>query len=183
MALQSYLTNFINNLGGFANGNGYAGGTLDTIVTMQDPILGGHGVPPRKMCSTVSIAATDNALSNYLIYKNLSADDIIYDFLAEVDASSGLTSMKIGIFDSLTGVALVDNAFLNAADWHAGSTKLAPFDAAAALTHQNTIQTIGALAGKTLTNQNGTYDIVLTSTNAPTQASLLTFRANLIPSG
>ena len=184
MAVQNYLTNFINNLGGFQNGNGYAGGTLDTIVTMQDPILGGHGVPTRYMANTISLAAADSAGSTYLLHKNVSADDICQDWELEVDAMSGLTSVSIGIYDSLTGLPIQTGVeYMNGADLHVGSTKNAPFDGMPALTHQNTVQTVGALAGKTLTNQNGTYDIVLKANTAPVQAGFITSRVLLSPSG
>lgn len=184
MAVQNYLTNFINNLGGFQNGNAYAGGTLDTIVTMQDPLLGGHGVATRWMINTVALLAADSAGSTYLLFKNLSADDIFQKLELEVDAMSGLTSASIGIYDSLLGTAIQTGIeYVNAQNFSAGSTKIQPIDGLSALTHQSTNQTIGALAGKTLTNQNGTYDIILKANTAPVQAGSITARALLTPSG
>jgi hypothetical protein len=185
MALQSYLTNFINNLGGFQNGNAYVGGTLDSSgVTMQDPLLGGHGLPPRFMINTIALLAADNAGSTYLLHKNVSADDILEEMWLEVDAMSGLTSVSIGIFDSLLGTPIqVGSEYMLTTDLHLGSTKLLPFDGLVALTHQSVAQTVGALAGKTLTNQNANYDIVLTAVTAPVQAGSITARTKLTPSG
>jgi hypothetical protein len=181
MAVQAYLTNFIAAYNAQANGNAYVGGTQNTINT-EAWALQGHGVSIRYMQGSVSLLASDSIASTYLLLKNIPGQAIIEELWLEVDAMSGLTSASIGLFNPLTGAAFVNNCYLSAADIHLASTKLAPYDGMAALTHENTLQTVCTLAGKTIANPStdwGCYDLVLTANTAPVQAGVITARIKM----
>lgn len=178
MALQSYLTNF----GGFNNGNAIAGGSQGVIVPEQWA-LEGNGVPPSFFQSTVTVAATDNILSTYLIAKNLPANAMLASLLVEADSAIATATWDIGLYNSLTGAVIVKDCFAAAQNWTAGSTKVAPFDGLAALTHEQTKQALWQVLGLVLNTAAGCYDLVLQAHVAPTGAGSITFRGLWTPPG
>lgn len=178
MALQNYLTNFA----GFNNGNAVAGGSQGVIVPEQWA-LEGNGVPPSYFQSSITVAATDLINSTYLIAKNLPANAMLAQLFVEADSAIATATWDIGIYDPLTGVAILSQCYTAAANWTAGSTKLVPFDGLAALTHEQTKQAIWQVLGKTLNTTNGCYDLVATAHVAPTGAGTITFRGLWTPPG
>jgi hypothetical protein len=122
----------------------------------------GSGVPLRFFQSTVTVGASDSTGSTYTILKDLPADAIILEMEIETTGITGATSCDIGLYDSDSGAALVDNCYASGIDLSGSHTKVAPADGLAALSGSNTLQPAYLLAGKTLKNKKGNYDLVLT---------------------
>lgn len=183
MALQNYLTNAINNQGMFQNGNAYTGGSQDQSGVSEAWAMEQSGVPPNFFQSTVAVLAADLINSTYLIAKNLPGNIMLASLDVEADAAIATATWDVGIYDSLTGLAIASQCYTAAANWTAGSTRTSPFNGLAALTHEQTKAPIWSVLGKTLSTAAGCYDLVLTAHVAPTGPGSITFRGLFCPPG
>lgn len=145
--------------------------------------LEGHGVPPREFQNSVTITNGDSIGSTYCLCKDVSADDILYKLDIETDAITAATACQIGIYDADLNTVYTVNSLATALDLHTAVGKATPLDGLNALTHEQTKQTIATLAGHTLLNKRGRYDIVLTLTQAATATGVVTARGRLLPAG
>lgn len=168
MAIQNYLTNFQYD--------------QDLAGVPQSGAIKGHGVRKSFAQNTINILSTDNIGSTYSILKNVAAEVVIEELAVETDA---LTSgqIAIGLYDSITGVALASTCFHAGLTLTSATTKILPADGLAALTHESVLQQLYLLAGATTSAKKGNYDVVATLLAASSTSGFVTFRATLIPSG
>lgn len=169
MAVQNYLTNYTP--------------AEDQSGIPEEWAIRGHGVRKAYLQSTVAVTNGDSIGSTYCLFKNVPADVILSKLDLEADAIAGLTSVSIGLYDSVTGAAIAAGCYMNNVDIHAGSTKASPIDGMQALTHENTLQQLYLLASKTLNTKAGNYDVVMTINAAATASGSVTARGELIPAG
>jgi hypothetical protein len=162
MSIQNYLTNF---------------STYPTLATNA------KGVKKAHIQNTVAIGAADSATSTYLVFKDLPAEAVLVNLEIENDALTDGTSYSLGLYDSDTGVAKAAACFMSAVSLTAAAGKNAPKDGLAAITHANTLKALWELAGDTLANRKGKYDVVLLANTPSSVAGSITFRGDLIPSG
>ncbi len=158
----------------------------DTTGVPENWAIQGHGVRKAYFQSTVHVLTTDLGGSNYIILKDVPGDAIISKLEIETDGLTTATDNDIGLYNASTGVVIGGgNQLADAVDLHtaAGKVGSACLDGLAALTHEQTLQPVYLLAGDTLLNKKGTYDIVLTVNTATTAAGYATFRGEILPGG
>lgn len=144
----------------------------------------GHGVRKAYIQNSANVTSGDVALSTYLVAKDVPASAILSKIEVETDALTSLTQCKVGIYDSDSGVAIVDNVYAASnLDLHTASAKNAPLDGMPSLTHESTLQEVYKLAGHTLNQARGKYDIVLTLTQTAGATGVATFRTEILPAG
>lgn len=160
MAVQNYKTNY--------DATAQAG----TVI----PAVSGVGVPTHDWQVTVAIASADDDGSTYLIRKDVPAQEVIEALEIENDSITAGTSYSIGLADPDTGAIILANCYANALDLSSASTKVAPKDGLAALTHANSKKQVYEVAGHNITNRRGRYDLVLTATTVGSGNGNVTFR-------
>lgn len=171
MAVQNYLTNYAP--------------SQDASGVPEKWAIEGHGVRKAFIQNSVTIVNGDSIGSTYIIAKDVPAAAILSEILIETDAITSCTQCNVGIYDSTTGVAYTAQALAAATlDIHTAVAKQpSPLDGMPVLTHELTKQEIYKLAGHTLNQARGTYDIVMALTQAATAGGVVTFRTEILPSG
>ncbi len=164
----------------------YSGQAEDLTGVPEDWALQQGGIQELFFQRDIAIAAGDNNGSTYCIMQGIPADAILNELALEIDAAAGFTSCDIGLYDSDTGAAIVDNCYASALNVAAGSTKLSPFDGLAALTHSQTTQRVRDLVATATGLAAGTlkarYDLVMTMDAAAAAGITFTARGRLVQS-
>lgn len=160
----------------------YSGQAEDTAGVPEDWALQQGGIDERFFQRDIPIGAADGNGSNYCIMQGIPASAILTELKAEIDANASFTQASVGLYDSDTGVAIAVGCFANNVNVAAGSTKNAPFDMMAALTHSQTAQRMKDIAIANGGVNKGRYDLVLTCPTASNAAIVASFRGRIINS-
>lgn len=168
MAVQSYFTNY-NKLAEPISGNQACGSKVDHFQ------------------KTIATAAGDDALSTYLIMKNVPASMTLAELEIEHGSATGASDCDIGFYDSDTGSVLTVSGGTNGRevcastlDLTTANTKLTPKDGLLNLTHAETLKPIWELLGFAKPSlAKPQYDLVMTIVSDVSAAVDVTFRGVL----
>lgn len=172
MAQQNYFTNW--------------------TQAVTDAIAGQTGLRLAYEQNTVTLLATDNINSTYLLFKNVPFNARIKRLDIENDAIGTGTSFHIGLYNSATGAVKNASCLASALNLSTAHTKTqnttaanSALDGLAALTHDNSLQPLYLLAGDSLSanGAQGNYDIVMTCNQNLSGGGKVTARMELMPAG
>lgn len=126
---------------------------------------------------TFEVAAADDILSVYRIFKDVNSSLVPLSLRVACDAIAGLTDMDFGLYDSLDrGGAVVDKDCLaDGINMSAGYSRILALDALVSVDLANAKKKLWELvSGLTLNTKKGCYDIAMTAVSEPTAAGTVT---------